>query len=228
MNSKTANRAVLFDLDGTLIDTAPDLVNALKALCVYADRPFPSRNDWSGLVSQGAAGLIEAALGEVAPGDKDDYLAFFLNHYEAHLFEDSQLFEGMASLIKACQTKGWQLGIVTNKKLAYAQAIIDQAGLANDFGVVIGGDSLPCNKPAPDPVWAACQALATPPGRAALIGDDERDLGAAERAGVRGIVAGWGYGIASIRREAVAVGDWCDTPAEVHETLIHWADADVD
>lgn len=223
MTIQTAKRAVLFDLDGTLIDTAPDLVNALKALCVYADRPFPSRGDWSGLVSQGAAGLIEAALGELTPTDKDAYLAFFLNHYEANLYLDSALFEGIAPLLQACLSKGWQLGVVTNKKQRLAQKILDQAGLSDHFGVVIGGDSLPWNKPAPEPVWAACEALSTPSDRAVLIGDDPRDIEAAERAGVLGLVAGWGYGVAGIRREAVAVRDWCHTPAEVDEALTHWA-----
>jgi len=219
---------VLFDLDGTLVDTAPDLVNALKALCVYADRPFPLRSDWPGLVSQGAAGLIDAALGALAPREKDDYLAFFLNHYEAHLYQDSALFEGIDSLLETCCAKGWRLGVVTNKKLAFAQSILDQAGLSNHFGVVIGGDSLASNKPAPDPVWAACEALETPAERAVLIGDDERDLVSAQRAGALAIVAGWGYGIRGIQPQSLALSEWCDTPAEVYPALTHWASADVD
>ena len=228
MSFQTSNRAVLFDLDGTLVDTAPDLINALKALCVHAKRPFPLRDDWSGLVSRGAAGLIDAALGESAPEDKATYLTYFLSHYESHLYQDSELFEGIDSLLAACRTRGWRLGVVTNKKMAFAQSILDQAGLSDHFGVLIGGDSLAKNKPAPDPVWAACDALAIPPKRTVLVGDDERDLVAAERAGALGIVAGWGYGVSQIRPQSVALSQWCDTPAEVYDVLTQWASDDVD
>lgn len=228
MSSQTSNRAVLFDLDGTLVDTAPDLINALKAVCEHADRPFPQRTDWSGLVSQGAAGLIDVALGELAPEEKEAYLAFFLSHYEAHLYQDSKLFEGMDSLLAACRASGWHLGVVTNKRSAFAQSILDQAGLSDHFGVVIGGDTLARNKPAPDPVWAACKILATTAERAVLIGDDERDLVSAKRAGALGIVAGWGYGISGIQPQSVTLSQWCNTPAEVYEALIRWAGDDVD
>jgi len=225
---QTSNRAVLFDLDGTLVDTAPDLINALKALCVHTKRPFPLRNDWSGLVSRGAAGLIDAALGELTSKDKAAYLTYFLSHYESHLYQDSELFEGINSLLGACRARGWRLGVVTNKKMAFAQSILDQAGVSDHFGVVIGGDSLAKNKPAPDPIWAACEKLATPAHRTVLIGDDERDLVAAERAGALGIVAGWGYGVSQIQPHSVALSQWCDTPAEVYDVLTQWASDDVD
>lgn len=223
MTLRTPQWAVLFDLDGTLVDTAPDLINALAALCAHVNQPLPAREDWSGLVSQGAAGLIEAALGPLDPAEMQRHLAYFLAHYEHHIFEDSRLFEGVGPLLAFCQSNGWALGVVTNKKHAFAQKILDQAGLSHCFGAVIGGDSLARNKPAPDPVWRACERLGALPEHAVLIGDDQRDVVAAQRAGVASMVVGWGYGVARIEPEILAECPVCHTPAEVGEWLQGWA-----
>lgn len=222
MIQKNAQRAVLFDLDGTLVDTAPDLVNALKALCAHVKKPFPSRNDWPSLVSQGAAGLIEAALGPMDQANMAHHLTFFLDHYENHIYVDSRMFDGVRPLLEACRSNGWALGVVTNKKYALAQSILKQAGLLDCFGALIGGDSLSRNKPHPEPVWAACEALEIPSQQAVLIGDDQRDVVAAERAGVMGIVAGWGYGVARIEAETLARCLCCQTPKEVYQVLQAW------
>ncbi|HEY7906438.1 MAG TPA: HAD-IA family hydrolase [Wenzhouxiangella sp.] len=228
MTENNSQRAVLFDLDGTLVDTAPDLVNALKALCAHVKKPLAARNDWSGLVSHGAARLIETALGPQDQGTMDRYLAYFLDHYEHHIYEDSHLFDGVRALLAFCRSNGWALGVVTNKKQALAEKILEQAGLSDWFGTLIGGDTVGCSKPDPAPVWAACEALKTRPDQAILVGDDQRDVEAARRAGVMSIVAGWGYGVASIEPELLSHAECCRTPVEVQRVLQLWGPSSVD
>lgn len=228
MTENNSQRAVLFDLDGTIVDTAPDLVNALKALCAHVKKPLPERNDWSGLVSHGAARLIETALGPLDQAEMARHLAYFLDHYEHHIYEDSHLFDGVRALLAFCRSNGWALGVVTNKKQALAEKILEQAGLSDWFGALIGGDTVARSKPDPAPVWAACEALKTRPDQAVLVGDDQRDVEAAGRAGVMSIVAGWGYGVASIEPELLSRAQCCQTPAEVHRVLQLWGPSSVD
>ncbi len=221
--NRNAQVAVLFDLDGTLVDTAPDLINALRALCTHADQPFPNRADWPEWVGQGAAGLIQAALGPVDESLMSAYLDVFLAHYESHIYEDSRPFPGIEPLIEACRSNGWPLGVVTNKKGALAQAVLEQSGLAPYFEVLIGGDTLTRNKPAPEPIWAACEALGIATERSVMIGDDQRDVLAAMEASVTSIVAGWGYGVGNIEARQRAVSHWCKTPSEVYQVLTNQA-----
>jgi len=186
--------AVLFDLDGTLADTAPDLAAALNR--VRADRglaPVPA----SGLrssSSHGARGLIGAGMG-VAP-DHPDYHALrdaFLAHYETGLCVDTTLFGNVEALLAAIESRALKWGIVTNKAARYTMRLLDLLGLGERAGIVVCGDTTPHTKPHPAPLLAAAAGLGVSPARCVYVGDAERDVAAGVAAGMRTIVARYGY-----------------------------------
>lgn len=186
--------AVLFDLDGTLADTAPDLVAALNR--VRADRgltPLP----YSALrpfASHGARGLVGAGFG-VTPADalfpalRDAFLA----HYEAALCVHTTLFEDIEALLAVLEARALRWGIVTNKVERYTRPLVDQLRLADRAGTVVCGDTTPHAKPHPEPLLHAARALGVEPGRCLYVGDAARDIEAGVAAGMPTIVARYGY-----------------------------------
>ena len=186
--------AVLFDLDGTLADTAPDMaltVNRMRArrglapVAIELVRPH---------VSKGARGMIVAAFG-VAPDDpqfralRDE----FLELYAENLCDGTQLFPGMEAVLDGLDAEriGW--GVVTNKFERLARPVIEGLGLGHRTAVVVGGDTCPRPKPFPDPLLFAAATMGVAPMRTLYVGDDERDVQAARAAGMPVIVAGYGY-----------------------------------
>jgi len=209
-------KAVLFDLDGTIVDTSPDLVGALGALWAWRNRPgpLPTRN-WDEWVPKGALSLIEAALGPGEQSEREAELAYFLRHYEANIFVDSRIFDGIKEVLDWCMDHHVKLGIVTNKRAHLANRLLSQAGLDSCFSVVVGGDSLAVNKPHPEPLWAACEALAVRPNQAVMVGDDHRDVVAASRAGMNCMVACWGYGASALVKTDHPDAVWCRQPKDL-------------
>jgi N-acetyl-D-muramate 6-phosphate phosphatase len=187
-------KAVLFDLDGTLADTAADLAYAvnrqridrgLAPLPLAALRPH---------VSQGARGMLRTAFG-IAPGHAD-YPGLrdeFLEIYAANLLRDTRLFEGIADLLAALEARRMPWGIVTNKLTQYTSPLIAGLGLAPRAGCIVCGDTCARAKPFPDPLVEAAARVGLQPGQCLYIGDDERDVQAAHAAGMDCLVAGYGY-----------------------------------
>lgn len=188
-----AVRAVLFDLDGTLADTAPDLGGALNRLRAQAGLPPLPLAVLAPLASSGARGMLAGGL-DKHPGDADyeSLRLAFLAEYAGALTRDSRLFDGVPALLEALQARGLAWGIVTNKHLVYAQPVVQGLGLGAT-GVLVGGDSTPHPKPHPAPLQAACAALGVAPADCVYVGDDERDIQAARAAGMPGIAAAYGY-----------------------------------
>lgn len=212
----TALRAVLFDLDGTLADTAPDMartVNAMRAarslppVPLAAVRPF---------VSQGARGMIGAAFG-VKP-DHGEFAAMreeFLAIYAENLCVDTRLFPEMDELLDLLDDRGLAWGVVTNKYERLARSVIDGLGIGARSAVLVGGDTCERAKPFPDPLLHAASVLSLAPSTVLYVGDDERDVQAARAAGMPVLAAGYGYlgdGPAPSRWGADAV---VDSPAGI-------------
>jgi len=211
--------AVLFDLDGTLADTAPDLIAALErlraGLGLAAIDTRPLRN----LASRGAVAILEHGLPEIDASARDVLRSRFLDDYHEHCWESSRPFDGMPEFIEALERCGIRWGIVTNKLESLARAVVERAGWQARMACLIGGDSAARPKPAPDPVLAACRAIGAPPARTLFVGDDERDIVAGAAAGARTAAALWGY-IA----DPAAVAGWgadlvADSPAALGEAL---------
>ncbi|MBK7590248.1 MAG: HAD-IA family hydrolase [Betaproteobacteria bacterium] len=187
-------RAVLFDLDGTLADTAPDLAAALNR--VRGDRglaplPYATLRPHA---SHGARGLVGAGFG-VAPGDDGFPLLrdTFLAHYEAALCVESTLFDDVAALLAEIEARGLAWGIVTNKAARFTQPLLAMLPPLARAGTVVSGDTTPHAKPHPEPLLHAARELGVAPECCLYVGDAERDIAAGVAAGMPAIVAGYGY-----------------------------------
>ena len=186
--------AVLFDLDGTLADTAPDMARTVNLMrtrrglgSVPLERVRPH-------VSKGARGMICSAFEMTS--DHPDFQAMrdeFLEIYGENLCVDTRLFPGMGELLDTLEARAIAWGVVTNKFERFARPIIDELGLGARAGVVVGGDTCSRAKPHPDPLLFAASTLGVAPARTMYVGDDERDVQAARAAGMPVIVAGYGY-----------------------------------
>ncbi len=186
--------AVLFDLDGTFADTAPDLgraVNTMRAARGLAPVPL---TDTRRVTSLGARGLLGVGFG-IGP-DHADYLAMrdeFLRIYENNLCCDTVLFPGMAELINRLEQRKITWGIVTNKAERFAKPLMQQLGYATRAACIIGGDTTGHMKPHPAPLLAAATAIDIAPQSCVYVGDDERDIQAGRTAGMRTVAVRFGY-----------------------------------
>lgn len=219
--------AVLFDLDGTLADTAPDMartVNAMRATRGLAPvEPSLVRPH----VSKGARGMICSAFGMTT--EDPDFMPMreeFLEIYGREPCVDTVLFPGMEELLDSLEADGIAWGVVTNKFERFARPILASLGIAERAAAIVGGDTCPRPKPFPDPLLFAAEIIGVAPQSTLYVGDDERDVQAARAAGMPVIVAGYGYlgdgtpptewDADAIVDSASGIGDWIreqsDTP----------------
>lgn len=186
--------AVLFDLDGTLADTAPDLAAALNQMLQEDGRaplPFAQLRPW---VSWGAMRMIRVGYGEaLEPDELQTLRGRFLSCYEAGLCRESRLFPGVPELLAALEAGGVPWGIVTNKPGWLTEPLLGALGLGGRAGTVISGDTLPHAKPHPMPLLHAARELEVEPLGCTYVGDNIRDIEAGRAAGMRTVAATWGY-----------------------------------
>jgi phosphoglycolate phosphatase len=186
-------KAVLFDLDGTLADTAPDLANAVNRLRVSRGLHALPYEVLRPVASAGARGLVGVAFGIGA--DDQRYVALrdeFLKNYETDIAVDSRLFDGIAPLLLALENAGIAWGIVTNKIAHLTGLLVPQIGLAH-AACMVSGDTTPFSKPHPAPLIEACKQMNIRPEDCWYVGDDLRDIQAGVAAGMTTVAAGWGY-----------------------------------
>ena len=187
-------RACLFDLDGTLADTAPDLAAALNR--VRADHHLPELplHRLRPMASHGARGLLAAGM-QVTPEDarydtlKEMFLAYYLGAIRVH----TTLFDGVIPLLQSLHRLDLPWGIVTNKLSTYTQPLVAQLPWPQPPGCVVSGDTAARPKPAPDPLLHAARLLGVDPADCLYVGDDQRDMQSAQAAGMRAIAAAYGY-----------------------------------
>lgn len=192
VSPRFAVRAVLFDLDGTLADTAPDLGGAVNRMRVRRGLAALPIERLRPVASGGARGMLAAGM-SVTPG-MDEYEALreeFLAEYEAALDRDSVLFGGVHACLAALQSRGLRWGVVTNKISRFTGPVMSGLGLHAE--VVVCGDTTPHAKPHPAPLLEACTRLGVRADQAVYVGDDLRDIQAARAAGMPAVVAGYGY-----------------------------------
>jgi N-acetyl-D-muramate 6-phosphate phosphatase len=186
-------RAVLFDLDGTLVDTAPDLAAAANAMRARAGLDALPLEQLRPAVSRGSRALLAIALPHLDAATRETWVDPFLAQYAQAIAIHSRLFDGMAEVLNAIEHDGACWGIVTNKPAGLARALVAALGLAPRCAVLVGGDTLPVRKPDPQPLHLACDELGVATPHAVYVGDDARDVEAARAAGMRSVVAAWGY-----------------------------------
>lgn len=187
-------KGVLFDLDGTLADTAGDLVSALNALLAEHGKPPRDISDLRNHVSQGSAALLHLGFGVTATDDGFTALRDgFLNLYRDNLCNATVLFAGVTNVLDALDAKKIPWGIVTNKPSFLTEPLLAKLHLKRRSACIISGDTFTERKPHPLPIQEACAAIGCAPGEAVYIGDAHGDVKAAHAAGVRAVVALYGY-----------------------------------
>jgi len=212
--------AVLFDLDGTLIDTAPDMGGALNNLLREENRaPLPIEVIRP-YVSQGGLVLTKLGFGDTVPADEIEPLRQrFLQHYLAIVADESRLFAGFDAILDDLENRLIPWGIVTNKPEWLTHPLLEQLGLSSRSAVVIGGDTLAQRKPHPMPLQVAAERIGVDCTACIYVGDDERDIVAGRAAQMKTLVAAYGY-----IEDAEAIVGWnadgvIDSPSELMQHL---------
>ncbi|MBP6020075.1 MAG: phosphoglycolate phosphatase [Burkholderiaceae bacterium] len=221
------SKLVLFDFDGTLADTAPDLAEAAnKQRARKGLAPLPHQ-EYRSAASHGARGLLQVGLNMGT--DHPEYPQFrqqFLADYEANMTELSTLFAGVDDLLATLKNHGYTWGIVTNKMEYLALPLIRHLGLADDCAVTVGGDTTAHPKPHPAPLLYAAEKAGFAPEDCIYVGDDERDIIAGKAAGMATIIAAYGY----CGSETTMLQGWqadaiANTPQAVWPAVQAWARA---
>jgi len=189
----TAPRAVLFDLDGTLLDTAPDMIGALNALRLEQALGALPAAQLRPAVSHGSARLVKLGFPEAINERFTALQGRFLELYAARLSAETRLFEGMDAVLEELAARRIAVGIVTNKPARLTEALLHDLKLRERFACVVSGDSLPERKPHPLPMLHAARAAGAAGDECIYLGDAERDVQAAHAAGMLALVATYGY-----------------------------------
>ena len=185
---------VFFDLDGTLADTAPDLVAATNQLLSARNLPLKPYEQLRPCASAGARGLIGGAFG--IDTKHPDFIPLrdeFFANYEKALFVHSKLFEGMEHLLHQLESAQLPWGIVTNKSERFTNPLVDLMGLSKRSISTVSGDTTPHSKPHPEPILHAARIANLDPKKSLYVGDDIRDIIAGKAAGMKTVAAAYGY-----------------------------------
>jgi 2-phosphoglycolate phosphatase len=206
----TQFRGVLFDLDGTLLDSAPDLIGSLNWVRKSEGMaPLPV-TEMSQYASKGALGLLKAGMPVADPETLEAWRLLFLGHYAENSYRDSRLYDGVPELLAYLSDSGIAWGVVTNKIESLTVPIIEAANLRESIGCIVCGDTLAQSKPHPGPVLFACRALEVKPEDTLFVGDDIRDIEAGKAAGTHTAAVHYGYGSNEL------TGDLVETSLQIH------------
>lgn len=213
-------RSILFDLDGTLLDTAPDLVAALNGVLSAHGKPVLPLEAARPYVSRGARGLLQCGFGlsEDAP-EYAGYVEEFLGFYREALCEETSLFDGMSGFLDVLDEDKCLWGVVTNKMAGLTEPLLKQMNLYERLHVLVSGDTLPEKKPSPRPLLYACGMAGMLPEETIYVGDDRRDIEAANAAGMLSVAARYGYYDESDSPDAWGADIVIDHPRELAPLL---------
>jgi len=215
----TRARAVLFDLDGTLVDTAPDMVGALNQLRREEGEGSLPLEHVRPFVSHGARALVQIGFPQATGAAFEALRVRFLDIYRRQLARETQLYDGAVEGLTCLESAGISWGIVTNKPGWLTQPLLEQLGLDRRAGVIVSGDTLAQRKPHPAPLLHAAEKLAAPAAHCIYVGDAERDVQAGNAAGMRVFVALFGYIPENERPREWPASGWLESPAEMARWL---------
>jgi phosphoglycolate phosphatase len=212
-----AYQHVIFDLDGTLADTAADIVNAANHVRRTGNlEPLPVDTVLA-YVGAGARQLVARVVPQRTPADLDEALRVFLRHYETHLLDETRLYPGIQETLDALSEEAVTASVLSNKPAALCRRLLDGLGVGAYFCAILGGDSLPVRKPDPAGVYHLEQTLENPRAAMLLIGDSPIDRDTAHAAGVAFCGVDWGFGSQALRSAGHA--DLAATPAVILSRL---------
>lgn len=201
-------RLVTFDLDGTLVDSVPDLAVAIDMVCGELALHMPGARQVRQWVGDGVRRLVKRALTGTEDGEPNGPLfrrgmELFRQYYRAHLSDHTHLYPGVRTVLDQLRNDGLNLACVTNKSGEFTGPLLEALDLSRYFGAVVSGDTLAERKPSPLPLLHVAQVLAIPPAAACMVGDSANDMRAARAAGFVPVAVAYGYGHAA---EVAATG----------------------
>jgi phosphoglycolate phosphatase len=203
-------RILLLDLDGTLVDSVPDLCAALNRLMQSRACAGFSYAETAAMVGDGAAALVARAFAARGRAPDSAALDDFLRDYGAHAAVETRAYPDVGPTLDALAAAGWRLAVCTNKPVAPARALLAALGLAKKFSAIGGGDSFAVRKPDPGHLLATLTAAGGAAGRAVMVGDHANDIAAARGAGLPCIFAAWGYGPPAMAAGSAAIAERFD------------------
>lgn len=184
-------KLVIFDLDGTLVDTSEDITNALNhAVTPYGLKPLGVQ-DAIGMIGEGLSRLVERMLGEENARLKDDVLKMFLEHYSAHLTDCSRVYPRVRETLAALH--GLKKAVISNKRESLSKRLLTELGISGYFDMVVGSDTTPEKKPSSLPVLHVLSTLGVRAPEAVMVGDSSYDIEAAKKSGVKSVAVTYGY-----------------------------------
>lgn len=217
-------KALVFDLDGTLVDSAPDLHRSLNAVLAESGRRSVALDDIRAMVGDGAAKLVERGFADtglpVAPAALPHLVERFLQHYAAGRHVLTSPFPGVINTLEMFRGQGMRLGVCTNKPYAPTMEILDSLGLSELFDAVTGGDSLPVRKPDPGHLLGTIELMGSAVHEAVMIGDSLNDIAVARAAGVPVIVVSYGYSRVPVQELGA------DAIVDGFEDMVSWFKSD--
>ena len=217
MSAPTRARAALFDLDGTLLDTAPDLAAALNVLLAEERRDALTLETVRPQVSTGAIAVVHTGFPEVAVASAafEALRLRFLDHYRAALAVHTRLFPGFDAVLATLEANALPWGIITNKAAWLTEPLLDKLGLRSRAACVVSGDTLAVRKPHPQPLLLASERIGVPVADCVYVGDALRDVQAARAAGMVPLGARYGYLNASEEPDTWPVAGWLEEPSDL-------------
>lgn len=184
---------VLFDLDGTLLDSAPDLYATLVRQCAEEGVEAPAYATVRAVVSRGSRAILRSAFGDRGEAAIEALVPRYLSLYEQGMAEDTHAFDGIEALLAQLEQQGIRWGVVTNKPGFLTDPLLARIGWTSRAAAVVSGDTLPVKKPDPAPVFLACERAGIDPAHSLFVGDDRRDVLAGAAAGLYTVAVRWGY-----------------------------------
>lgn len=218
----TVVRGVLFDLDGTLLDSAPDLVGSLNHVRVSEGLEQLPVEDMSPHASKGALGLLHAGMPATDDETLERWRLRFLAHYAQNSYRDSTLYDGVTETLEFLARSGMPWGIVTNKVESLTLPLVERIGWRGSVGCVVCGDTLALSKPHPEPVLLACSMIRVDPSQVLFVGDDVRDVEAGLAAGTLTAAAQYGYGSHEFPQSEHRAHVDLHAPADLVALLADW------
>ena len=206
---------VLFDLDGTLVDSVGDLGAALNDVRASLGLAPVTLERVRTAISSGARAILGQGLPELVESEREAQREAFLDCYRARIGENDRLFPGIAEVLVSIEAAGSRWGVVTNKREDLARRVVERLALDSRCAILIGGDTLARCKPDPLPVLTACERVGVLPSRSVFVGDDARDVAAGRGAGARTIAVRWGFHMAGDDPAGWGADVVADAPADL-------------
>jgi phosphoglycolate phosphatase len=219
-HASSASPTLLLDLDGTLVDTVPDLAAALNRLMDGRGLASFTEPETARMVGDGVAKLVERALAARGQTSDADAVATFAADYAGRAAVASRLYPGVVTTLAALAEEGWRLAVCTNKPEGAARSLLAAMGIAPMLAAVGGGDSFPVRKPDPRHLLATLEAAGGEVGQTVMAGDHANDVAAALGAGVPCIFAAWGYGAQGMETGATAIAQTLPEMASIARHLL--------